>query len=250
MSNDPKPCANCGGGYVVERTDDWTMWRVMCGRCGMSTDWHGSREDAFDVWNKRVDKPACKPEQADSRERLEADVNRYYAYTTSTLMWPASANTKTDWIQVPKDKVLEWLDRQAAITKNECREEHRQRLSELHDLLDKAARERNNLQARVDHLSYDAKKWADAANEQRLVAMEQADKAQKLTVENDRLRHQADELVCKIGEITDATGELLRKQPYSFNPGDVVGSLKTVGKYIEKLTIELDAYKTFWESSK
>lgn len=64
MSDELKPCAHCGGGHVVEewrreddRTDYWTMtlWRVTCGGCGMSTDWHASREAALDVWNKRAD---------------------------------------------------------------------------------------------------------------------------------------------------------------------------------------------------
>ena len=63
MNDEPKPCAHCGGGHVVgerirqdDRTDDWTMWRVMCGKCGISTDWHGTREAAIAVWNTRADK--------------------------------------------------------------------------------------------------------------------------------------------------------------------------------------------------
>lgn len=383
MSNEPKPCAHCGGDHVVEewveRDNRWRRWRVMCDRCGMSTDWHGTREFALGVWNNRPNETAIDTDGLTAERDhfhkhvnrmmdLIADIARKQPYTfdpeapyetldtignyldelqeqvdtltaerdewktkyeTCELAYKqADAERKRHSEQIDKlfaerdtyrelyenaleredqdehdildtenvendlpdsreqleadiqlsamhmtafSTVYTWLDRQAEITKNECREEHRQRLSELHDLLDEAAREReelkrrveyngelvekvkrerNRLLVRVNRLTYDAKKWADAASEQRLVAMEQADKAQKLTVENDRLRHQADELVCKIGEITDAASELLRKQPYSFNPGDVVGSLKTVGKYIERLTIELDAYKTFWESSK
>ena len=55
----------------------------------------------------------------DSREKLEADVLKYYTHTTSTLMWPDSANIKTKWVSVSMGTVLEWLDRQAAITKRE-----------------------------------------------------------------------------------------------------------------------------------
>lgn len=54
----------------------------------------------------------------DSREKLEADVLRYYTHTTSTLMWPDDANIKTKWVSVSMDTVLEWLDRAADI--REC----------------------------------------------------------------------------------------------------------------------------------
>lgn len=67
----------------------------------------------------------------DSREKLEADIRCCLGFTT-------------------KD-VFGWLDRQAAITKNECREEHRKRLGELHGLLDEAAREREELAWRVEY---------------------------------------------------------------------------------------------------
>ena len=56
---------------------------------------------------------------ADSREKLEADVLKYYTHTVSTAMWPPSANKHTDMVSVSMDDVLGWLDRQAAITANE-----------------------------------------------------------------------------------------------------------------------------------
>ena len=55
----------------------------------------------------------------DSREKLEADVLKYYTHTVSTAMWPPSANKHTDMVSVSMDMVLEWLDRQAAITEHE-----------------------------------------------------------------------------------------------------------------------------------
>ena len=55
----------------------------------------------------------------DSREKLEADVRKRYTHTVSTAMWPPSANKHTDMVSVSIDTVLEWLDRQAAITANE-----------------------------------------------------------------------------------------------------------------------------------
>lgn len=56
----------------------------------------------------------------DSREKLEADVLKYYTHTVSTAMWPPSANKHTDMVSVSMDDVLGWLDRQAAITEREC----------------------------------------------------------------------------------------------------------------------------------
>ena len=44
------------------------------------------------------------------------------------------------------------------------------------------------LQQQVAELTADAHRWADAANEQRLVAMEQANKVQELTAERDELQ--------------------------------------------------------------
>ena len=56
----------------------------------------------------------------DSREKLEADMLKHCAHTTSTLMWPDEANIKTKWVSVPLGTVLEWLDRQEAITREEA----------------------------------------------------------------------------------------------------------------------------------
>ena len=58
-------------------------------------------------------------DEVDSREKLEADVLKYYTHTVSTAMWPPSANKHTDMVSVSMDDVLGWLDRQAAITANE-----------------------------------------------------------------------------------------------------------------------------------
>lgn len=58
--------------------------------------------------------------EPDSREKLEADVRKHYAYSTTTLMYPPSANKTTDMLRaLPVDTVIGWLDRQAAITKRE-----------------------------------------------------------------------------------------------------------------------------------
>lgn len=57
----------------------------------------------------------------DTREKLEADIRKLYTHSTSTLMYPPSANKTTDYIKsVSVDTVLGWLDRQSAITEREC----------------------------------------------------------------------------------------------------------------------------------
>lgn len=57
----------------------------------------------------------------DTREKLEEDVRKHYAYSTTTLMYPPSANKSTDMLSaLPVDTVIGWLDRQAAITKKAC----------------------------------------------------------------------------------------------------------------------------------
>ena len=58
--------------------------------------------------------------ELDSREKLEADVRKYYSHTVSTLLFPPSANKTTDMLMsLPVDTVLGWLDRQEEITKGE-----------------------------------------------------------------------------------------------------------------------------------
>ena len=75
----------------------------------------------------------------DSREKLEADVLKYYTHTTSTLMWPDDANIKTKWVSVSMDTVLEWLDRQASITEREILshpDERDEQIAELQQQVD------------------------------------------------------------------------------------------------------------------
>ena len=89
---------------------------------GSNVTWIASSESSFgDVFvdGAQVFPPKALEHVKDSREKLEADVLKHYTHTTSTLMWPDSANIKTKWVSIPMDTVLEWLDRQAAITERE-----------------------------------------------------------------------------------------------------------------------------------
>ena len=113
----------------------------------------------------------------DSREKLEADVMEYYTHTTSTAMWPDSANIKTKWISVSMDKVCGWLDRQAAITKAECRE----RIEFYNNGWEKANRGWADANRRTNQL-----------NRERVDLQEQVD---GLTAERDELKAKVDDIM-------------------------------------------------------
>lgn len=163
----------------------------------------------LETYGKVPDQDECKKQQpmesGDTREKLEADVRGYYSHTVSTLVWPPEKNKSTDVLMVPEDTVLSWLDRQAAITRKAERGMHDRILEYLTRENDELTAERDRYEVLAvnaeqwkderDQLSKDLTaehalltQWADAANAQRLVAMEQADKVQELTVERDELR--------------------------------------------------------------
>ena len=57
MSDKLKRCAHCGGAGEREQWShvDWDEWRIFCGRCGTSSDWYASPEQAIAAWNARAD---------------------------------------------------------------------------------------------------------------------------------------------------------------------------------------------------
>lgn len=252
MSEGVKPCAHCAkpGIEVEQRRGDFREWSIECSGCCCRTDWYGSLEYAIAAWNTRADDVPEHPvdnAQADSRERLRADV--YEGFSAVDL--PEQMR------DVLRSRVHTWLDRQAAITSSEWCYSHdaleeelervraeRDELSNtvdklirrvdglfcLNDLSDKrikeleaeveAQRKRANDAERgvlsdewyvcrdrydddIAELKADVKKWADAANEQRLVAMEQADKVQELTAERDRLKRRVESQDAYIANVED-----------------------------------------------
>ena len=119
----------------------------------------------------------------DTREQIEEDIFCYRVENDSQIL------------SVPIYRVKSWLDRQAAITKNECREEHRKRLGELHDLLDEAARKREELSWRVEYNGELVEKVKRERNELqdeieylRKVCQTQADSFAAIENENAALR--------------------------------------------------------------
>ena len=137
------------------------LFKLSCGHSVMLAGL--TDEPAFcAICGAVVVKPAGKQ---DTREEIEADIDCY------------RDEESPDCLRVPIYRVHSWLNRQAAITERECM-----------TAAGLAATETPALQAKVDSLTAESKRWADAANRQRLVAMEQADKVQEITAERDELQ--------------------------------------------------------------
>ena len=127
--------------------------------------------------------PASKCEISDfddSRDKLEADVRE----------WIDIATYKTFTPERMLEVMLHWLDRQAAITHREvlCQPDERDE--------------------QIAELTAKVKRWANAANGQRLVAMAQADKVQELTAERDNLKANNQQLHTLAGEQAAKIDEL------------------------------------------
>lgn len=176
--------------------------------------------DLFGIW--KSDESA---DEVDSREQLEADVRRYANPSGGTGTLGAC------WEQ----KMLEFLDRQDAITRREfdgecefCQSEVARLQGKVDELTAEVEAQRKSandaergvlseewyicrdrydddvfeLQQQVDSLTADAQQWADAANAQRLVAIEQADKVRDLTADLDKANEACDKLLNKLIDMT------------------------------------------------
>ena len=166
MSDELKPCPFCGGevkistyrneGYQIECPNhEWPkreMWGEKRPESDIAADigmftWGISdeaKEALIEAWNTRADDAPKQPvdnAQADSRERLEADIKKY--------RWEHSETS---------GRVTEWLDRQAAITRAEvfadgefdCMTCDAKR--ELQERVDSLEAERDELRDIIDHM--------------------------------------------------------------------------------------------------
>lgn len=198
--------------------------------------------------------------EPDSREKLEADVCKHYAYSTTTLMYPPSANKTTDMLRaLPVDTVIGWLDRQAAITKRETLHDNPNRpTSEIGASKDEI---RDVDVWNVAYEIYCAGGYVDNGNEpnpptdgirklldrQAAITREEADagcnkcfterhkRERELGEAIDGLTEQVDELTAERDQLTKAINELQKKQPYCYNPEHPLDSLNTIGRYIDEL---------------
>lgn len=165
MSNATK-CDRCGacyeyGGKTIRK--GWGTWATeydLCPDCST----------AFDAWIE-CQLVTGAPERVtndgemlhDTREQLEADVRKHYAYSTTTLMYPPLANKTTDMLSaLPVDTVIGWLDRQAAITEREFFETACQGCERLggddDDTLGELKAERDELAQRIQTLELEITK--------------------------------------------------------------------------------------------
>lgn len=94
-----------------------------------------SAKDVHDALDARLDAIEGEAALGDTREKLEADIEKAITHITRTLMWPPSANKTTEHLRTTFGEVVEWLDRQASITRRELEDEiereHAQRIAEL-----------------------------------------------------------------------------------------------------------------------
>lgn len=111
-------------------------------------------------------------------------------------------------------EIIELLDRQAAITERECLERATGELVGW-DCAECAEGLGRELDARCDLLK------------ERIAEMQA--KVDGLTAERDQL--------------TNAINELQKKQPYCYNPEQPLGTLNTIGRYIDELTAERDEWR-------
>ena len=145
-------------------------------------------------------------DEADSREKLEADVLKYYTHTVSTAMWPHSANKHTDMVSVSMDTVLEWLDRQAAITEHEWEIEqayinggYKEQIAELTEELDNARAKNRLLKAHIGKMQNGRNGW-------HIRAVRLQEKVDEQTAERDIYRE-------KLSRALDLAHEIERLMP-------------------------------------
>lgn len=186
MTDELKPCAHCGGGHVVEewrreddRTDYWTMtlWRVTCGECGMSTDWHASREAALDVWNKRADEFGADD---DYERRMDELLCRL-----TNGKWSKSRSYSVDFMVSCVDEAYD----------ERVNDELTAERDELRDIIDhmpKTEQECEACQEAHDRLMFNAKvdmdKLRDELKHKQLVIDRQRNSFLKMEAENAELR--------------------------------------------------------------
>lgn len=195
MSEELKHCPYCGSSdYLkVKRVDGETVlpdnFQVVCswlaGGCGASGGVRRTQAEAIAAWNQRADDVPEHPvdnAQADSRERLEADVReicwgydfyrndaqKHYLYERGLDVREDIVTTNYDG-HVLATVIMHLLDRQAAITRREfetefldraeviiTRREIKQR--ELREQVDSLTAERDELKAELAECEYELAK--------------------------------------------------------------------------------------------
>lgn len=261
MSDELKPCAHCGGGHVVEewrREDDrtvyWTIWRVACGRCGMGTDWHASREAAIDIWNKRADEFGADD---DYERRMDELLCRL-----TNGKWSKSRSYSVDFMVSCVDEAYdEILDPpvESDCIDGKCPTCGAKVRKPEQPAGNAQADSREQLEADVHSAIFQwgwDSEWS--RNAQRInerVAMLWLDRQAAITRAEvfsnggfdcttcgakRELQERVDSLEAERDQLTNAINELQKKQPYCYNPEQPLDTLNAIGRYIDELTAERD----------
>lgn len=196
--NDVQGSIRLAGRYIDELTAERDGWKAKAEYC--------ERNDGLpsenDVSANDVNANNANATQ-DSREKLEADVRKHYAYSTTTLLYPPSANKTTDMLRsLPIDIVVGWLDRQAAITERDVRTYLNREDSEL------VQAKVDNLQKQIEHLREEIAKrdkGIERLKNQRDEARAQLENLARDLDESEKLR---EELRAKFGKACDYANEL------------------------------------------
>ena len=220
MSDELKPCAHCAkpGIEVEQRRGDFHEWSIECSSCFCRTDWYGLRDAARFAWNQRADDNGTASGtdgitreasvigtvdsgEADSRERLEADI-REKADEFERFMCGEG------FINMPM--ILGWLDRQASITERELcgRCSPYATAKDYLDTIDSLTAERDELDEMRERYARALNQIADAlgveiTDDAETHAREMA-AIEKLRAERDALKEQINRFnVPKSGEIAE-----------------------------------------------
>lgn len=148
----------------------------------------------------------------DSREKLEEDVRKNYAYSTTTLMYPPSANKTTDMLgAMPIDTVIGWLDRQAAITEKECCKPLKERIAELEAQLADAREALDAAWSRQDELKAERDTWKDAFEDSERMRLALVDDLGKRDMGIERLKRRRGELMEQVRSLQDELARVRRE---------------------------------------
>ena len=139
-ANGTCPDANRTASNDYGQTADMSRKNADCVRNDGFMSENDVRADDVDANDGSVTCNISGENVTDSREKLEVDV-RKFVYSKGWFDDGIEPDSKPYIMEL----FIEWLNRQAAITKSECANTNAQRLGELHGLLDEAAREREKL---------------------------------------------------------------------------------------------------------
>jgi hypothetical protein len=196
MSDELKPCNYCEDGGEPRIVSDGFFYVAGCNECGYTMGAYYTKESAIAAWNTRADDVPKQPvdnAQADSREKLEADVRN---------------QTTCSWVTAPLWKVIDWLDRQVAITSREWCHSH----DALEEELDRVRAERNELQDKVDTLT--AERDELETKHERIVQemvdanTRQCERTNELTAERDELNTRCNATEAERDDLRRITKEL------------------------------------------